>query len=352
MFSNLKQSVSLAFIFSLLLGCGNDQGVSQQLIDFENRQQQTPDNTQEPPAKEDLPPVEKEPEIPNPNKNPANTAEFLSLPNGKKLSSIKVRGSSLRLIKGTGQSFSENRMREYLSLKDETQKSYRHKVQWTFMNLDTKTVIDRSSFAHKKIFGASSSKIYVGAALLNKQEGSLSSSQMQKMADMIVVSSNSAWTDLQRQIGNGSANKGREYIHNFTQDMGYTLTRGFQGYWGSVHGNELTPDECVDTLYDIYQNNFPGAEVLWKIMYTSRTGTNRGKKYIPNSIFVGGKTGTYSGPTEDPETGNSYRVNMKNHLMVFNINGVQYGLAILANNGSDQSVSLLAGGLIREYTDL
>lgn len=84
-------------------------------------------------------------------------------------------------------------------------------------------------------------------------------------------------------------------------------------------------------------------------MYTSRTGGLRGKKYIPKSIYVGGKTGTYAGPTENPETGTSYNVNMRNHVMVFNINGTQYGLAIFANNGSDESVALLAGGLIREY---
>jgi hypothetical protein len=172
------------------------------------------------------------------------------------------------------------------------------------------------------------------------------------MADMLVVSSNSAWTELQKEIGNGSSNRGREFIHNFTQEMGYPLTRGFQGYWGDLHGNELVPDESVEMLYDTYHNNYTGAETLWKIMYTCRTGSSKGLKYIPQNIFVGGKTGTYSGPTENPENGQRYNVQVRNHLLIFNVAGVQYGLAIFANDGKDESVALLAGGLIREYTAL
>ncbi len=321
----------------------NSQGEFE--VDPPEEQEPNPD-----PIVED--PIVVEPEEPNPNQNPSNTTAFLTLPNGKKLSSIKVKSSSLRIITGTGKSFSSTRMKEYKELKEATQRDVRHKVQWTFMNLDTHEVIARSRAADKKIFGASSSKIYVGAALLDKENGRLSSSQLQKMADMIVVSSNSAWTSMQREIGDGSSDRGRERIHNFTQDMGYPLTRGFQGYWGRIHGNELVPDEAAETLYDIYHNNFAGAEILWKLMYTSRTGSNRGKKYIPKSIYVGGKTGSYSGPTENPETGEQYTVSVRNHLMVFNVNGTQYGLAVLANSGTDQSAALLAGGLIREYTEL
>lgn len=240
-------------------------------------------------------------------------------------------------------------MSEYLKLKKDSQENISHAVHWSFMNLDTHEVIAQSKNAGKRIFGASSSKIYVGAALLDKQKGQISNAQIQKMADMIVVSSNTAWTSLQQEVGDGNANKGREYIYNFTQDLGHAETRGFQGYLGDLHGNELLAYETVDFLYDIYTKAFPGAETLWKLMYTSRTGASRGKKYIPKNIFVGGKTGTYAGQTENPETGASYNVNVRNHVMVFNINGVQYGLAVFANNGSDESAALLAGGLIREY---
>ncbi len=358
--NTLKQTSILLFSSLLVLGCNNTaprsaEIIPEEIVDEEQNQQGT--DTPPPVVTDPTPPVVVKPPAPpviefNPNANPANTDAFLTLPSGKKLSSIKVRGASLRLAVGKGSTFSSNRMDEYLKLKEATERDPAHKVQWTFMNLDSHKIIARSRSAHKKIFGASSSKIYVAATLLDKENGNLSKSQFQRLADMLVVSSNSAWTSLQRDIGDGSADKGRELNHLFTQRMGYPLTRGFQGYWGDIHGNELVPDEAVETLYDIYNNNFAGAETLWKIMYTSRTGSNRGKKYIPKNIFVGGKTGSYSGPTENPQTGKPYTVSVKNHLLIFNVKGVQYGLAILANSGTDTSAALLAGGLLREYTGL
>lgn len=280
--------------------------------------------------------------------SPESDPDFIRLPNGTKLSSLKVNGVALKLIAGTGQTLNASKYQEYLKLRNASETQPQHLVQWSFANLETGEILARSASAHKKYFGASSSKIFVGAALLDKHNGAISSSQLQQMADMIVVSSNTAWTSMQRDIGGGDANKGRERIHQFTQRMGYTLTRGFQGYWGSIHGNELVPDETAEMLFDTYHNQYPGAETLWKMMYTCRTGANRGLKYIPKNIYVGGKTGTYSGPTENPETGKTHNVNMKNHVLTFNVNGTQYGLVIFANNGSDESVALLAGGLVQD----
>jgi hypothetical protein len=303
-----------------------------------------------------LPDIEEEiPLIGQPRKtltHPAADKDFLELSNGFFLSQIKVNGTNISLSKGTGHSFNSSHNDDYLNLKIETLTDPNHKVQWAFMNLDSHEMISQSLAANKKIFGASSSKIYVAATLLDSQNGALSSSQLQLTANMLVVSSNVAWTELQKEIGNGSADLGRELNWNFTQKMGYLQTRGFQGYWGNIHGNELVPIEAVETLYDIYQNAFLGAETLWKFMHTCRTGAERGRKYIPADIYVGAKTGTYDGPTENPETGGQYNVKVRNHILVFNIDGVQYGLAIFANNGSDESVALLAGGLIREYTSI
>lgn len=282
--------------------------------------------------------------------SPATDSQFTTLPDGRKLSSIKVSGSSLSLAKGSGGSFTSSKLSEYKKLKEETLKDPAHKVQWVFMDMDDHRVIERSLSAGKRIFGASSSKIYVASALMDYQKGSISSSQLQLMADMLVVSSNTAWTNLQKQVGGGDADKGRERIHAFTQKMGYPTTRAFQGYWGNLHGNELVPDEAIETLYDIYTNQFPGAEWVWKLMHTCRTGASRGRKYIPSNIYVGGKTGTYDGATENPETGKQYNVKIRNHILTFNVDGRQYGLIVFANSGSDESAALLAGGLIREYT--
>lgn len=288
--------------------------------------------------------------------NPVSDPQFTRLPNGRDLTSISVKGSRLYLAKGTGTAFGASAKAAYAKLKADSQSNPDHRVQWVLMDLDGHQVVDMSLAHNRKIFGASSSKPFVGAALLDKQGGDLSSSQLQLMSDMIVVSSNTAWTNLQTQAGGGNSTKGREVVHTFTQRMGYERTRGFQGYWGTLHGNELTAHESAEFLHDTYKGNYPGAETLWKIMHACRTGSSRGRKYIPSNIYVGGKTGTYDGPTENPETGktknpdgSSYRVAVRNHLLVFNIGGRQYALTILADTGSDESAAVLAGGLIREY---
>lgn len=288
--------------------------------------------------------------------HPAADPQFEILPGQIKMSNIKVKGAALSLTHGQGIAFTAKEHAAYLKLKTDSQSLSDHKVQWVFMNLDTHQIIEQSLSSTRKIFGASSSKVFVGATLLNQQNGELNSSQRQKMADMLVVSSNAAWTDLQALIGEGNSNLGRERIHRFTQSMGYARTRGFQGYWGDLHGNELTALESAEFLFDTYQARYAGAETLWKLMHTVRTGAQRGFRYIPSSVFVGGKTGTYDGTTVDPETGSdknkdgsAYKVAVRNHLLVFFMNGNQYAITVLADSASDDSAALLVGGLIREY---
>jgi hypothetical protein len=283
---------------------------------------------------------------------------FLRLPDGRDLKNVQVKGRSLSLSRGSGQSFSANPRALFERIREVSKSQAGYPVQWVLMDLDTHQVLERSAEAGRKQFGASVSKIFVGGALLDKQSGAISNSQLSLLASMIVVSSNTAWTELQRQIGGGNADRGREGIHQFTQRMGYQRTRGFQGWWGDIHGNELTPEELAEFLYDTYQNRYPGAEVLRKVMHTGRTGTSRARKYIPASQIVGGKTGTYDGPTVDPETGLStgpdgkpYKVRVRHQVIVFKANGRQYGLSILADTGSDETAAALAGGIYRAYVN-
>ncbi|MGE3975000.1 MAG: serine hydrolase [Bdellovibrionales bacterium] len=286
--------------------------------------------------------------------HPAGDPNFTVLPSGQDLKKMKVSGVSLYLAKGKGTAFTSTQQASYEKIRSESKTKANYPVQWVLMDLDNHRVLDRSAESNRKIFGASVSKIYVAATLLDKQAGKLSESQMQLMSNMLVVSSNTAWTNLQQQIGNGNSNLGRETIHKFTQRMDYKRTRGFQGYWGNIHGNELTAAELAEFLYDTYKDQYPGAETVWKIMHTYRTGSNRAHKYIPSSVYIGGKTGTYDGPTVDPETGSSkrsdgsaYTVRVRNQVIAFNLNGKEYGLSILADTGSDESAAALAGGLIR-----
>jgi hypothetical protein len=283
-------------------------------------------------------------------------ADFLTLPDGRNLKNVKVSGVSLSLSHGSGQSFGAPAQALFEKIRKESKEIPNYPVQWVLMDLDTHQVLEESATPSLKQFGASVSKIYVAGTLMDKQNGSLNGNQLQLMANMIVVSSNTAWTELQRQIGDGDSDRGRETIQGFTQRMGYERTRAFQGWWGNIHGNELTAEELAAYLYDTYQNRYPGAEVVWKLMHTGRTGAHRAKKYLPTSLAVGSKTGTYDGATVDPETGSStgadgkpYTVRVRHQVIVFYAGGRQYGLAILANTGSDESAASLAGGLYREY---
>ncbi len=288
--------------------------------------------------------------------NPVSDPHFTTLPSGKKLSDFKIKRRSLSLTTGAGANFTQSHIAAYQGLKAATKNGQNTKVRWAFMDLDTKTIIDQSNNAATKIFGASVSKIFVAATLLHREEGKISDTITKKMANMLVVSSNSAWKQLQTWIGDGSAHKGRQRIHEFTQSMGYQLTRGFSGWLGNLHGNELTATELTDFLHDTYMGKYLGAETLWKLMHTCRTGYSKALKYLPRDLYVGGKTGTYTGATFDPKTGSDknpdgtpYKVSVRNHVIVFHIDGRQYGLAVLANNGSNESVALLAGGLFDEY---
>ena len=282
--------------------------------------------------------------------NPVADSDFATLPNGQKLSSISVSGTRLSLTRGMGAKFTTAQQASYEKIKAETLSNPNSKIHWAIMDLDAHRMLGESLNSKRKIFGASSSKIFVGGALLNKQNGALTSSQTQLMANMLVVSSNDAWVNLQSQVGDGNANTGRSRIQAFTQGLGLELTRGFQGYLGNIHGNELTAYETAEYLHNVYKGDFPGAETLWKIMHTCRTGASRGLKYLPNTVYVGGKTGTYDGSTVDPDTGAGINVAIRNHVLVFNVDGRQYGLVILSNSGSDESTAILAGGLFREYT--
>ncbi len=292
--------------------------------------------------------------------SPGDDTNFLKLSTGENLSKLRVRGRGLSLTRGGGGSFSKKREASFSKLYDEGKNTAEAPYQWVVMNLDTGKILDQSKSANMKMFGASVSKIFVGAAYVHTQEGKVDKKHLQKLANMLVVSSNPAWLQLQKDIGNGDANKGRKAIHKFTQSMGYERTRGFQNYLKTesneeIHGNELTAKELAAFLYDTYWQKYDGAEVMWKLMHTLRTGGSKANKYLPSNLYLGGKTGTYSGSTVDPETGaehfsngKKYSVQVRHQVVVFNYKGTQYALALLTNKASNEHVALLAAGLFNK----
>jgi hypothetical protein len=284
--------------------------------------------------------------------NPAaDDEQFFTLSNGTNLRSFG--GPEVRKLlsrqKGGGVSFGARQEKQYCRLKHNDQ------IQWCLSALETGDVISRSPNAGEVFFGASASKVFVAATLLDKQNGEISKKQLILMTRMIVRSSNPAWRELQCECGeDGSDDAGRQAVHAFIQKMGYENLRAFQGWMtrpdgSKLHGNELNSLDVARFLFDTYHNRYPGAEILWKIMQGTRTGSKKINKYTPSSIYIAGKTGTYHGSNESKATIKHAAIKARNHITVFNINGKQYSLTILSNTGKDEDVAVLGGGLMREY---
>lgn len=276
--------------------------------------------------------------------------DFFVLDNGNDLRKLADPGASQLLtpVRGEGNKFGAEEIQKYCKLK------YSSQVQWTVNDLQTGEIISQSPNAREAFFGASSSKIFVAAALLNKQCGKLDKKQLDLMIKMIVKSDNGAWIELQREAGEGSDDSGRQCVNEFVQEIGCKNTRGFQGWLCKedgtrIHGNELNTTALAKFLYSTYHRDYPGAEILWKIMHATKTGRQKINKYTPSEIYIGGKTGTYDGPNESPETIHFKNIRARNHVAVLKIGDKYYGISILTNTGSSWDVAVLGGGLMREF---
>ena len=280
---------------------------------------------------------------------------YFTLDNGLDLLSIGDESVRRRLtrVRGRGAPFGSHQKDRYCRLKQHPES-----VQWVLNDLATGELLSKSPGADRIFFGASTSKIFVAAALLDKQKGDFDESQLGLLVRMIVVSDNGAWLALQRQAGeDGSDDSGRAAVQRFVRGMSYPTIRGFQGWMrrpdGSrVHGNELNTIELSRFLYDTYQRNYDGADVLWKIMQATKTGAAKIDKYTPAGIYIGGKTGTYSGPNESPKTVKLTTIKARNHAAVLSMGERRYGLSILTNTGDSEDVAVLGGGLMREHLDV
>ena len=327
---------------------------------------------------------------------PETDPDFIKFPNGKTFADFKAT-----LVTGTGEAWTDVQQAEYEKLKQMPV----DKVQWALIDLDNNKMLSQSKPTKTRIFGASTSKIFVVSALLERQKGevlrypnlqreikdkkgnvvrtdSISDDDLDHMARIYMKSNNDSWVLLQQRLGkdkNGelNADRGRAALIGFTERMGYRDTRGWQGDLmvqneavplarlkgevksrtvlgvdeSYIHGNELTAADTAKYLYDTYTARYPGAEYAWKMMYTCQTGEKKGNKYIPKTIYVGGKTGTFpnGGPAMSEVNGVKKKVSVRNHALTFHYNGTQYGLVVLTDLGKNEPAAVLAGGLIREF---
>jgi D-alanyl-D-alanine carboxypeptidase len=100
-------------------------------------------------------------------KKPAADDSFFTLENGINLRQFGSTNISHLLvrIRGQGIKFGEKQCQRYCNLK------HAENIQWVLNDLDTGAIITRSANADEVYFGASVAKIFVAAALLNKQDG-------------------------------------------------------------------------------------------------------------------------------------------------------------------------------------
>lgn len=284
--------------------------------------------------------------------NSSKEAAFFVADDGRDLRSLadaETRGLLTR-AHGVGTEFGDSQRARYCKLKNGGDP-----VQWVVNHLETGKLITRSANAEQLYFGASTSKIFVAAAFLDKHNGKVTQSQLGELVRMIVVSDNVAWKSLQRQTADGKSNYlGRVAVQAFVTRMGYPTIKGFQGWMKHKdgtrdHGNELNAIEVARFLSDTYRRKYAGADVLWKIMWATRTGRNKIGKYTPRNLGIGGKTGTYSGSNESPETVKLPTIGARNHAAVIKHRGRTYGITVLVNTSSNEDVAILGGGLMREY---
>ena len=87
-------------------------------------------------------------------------------------------------------------------------------------------------------------------------------------------------------------------------------------------------------------------------MQAMRTGRRKLDRYVPSSVLLGGKTGTYDGPNASPSTVPLAQIRARNHAAAITVGDRVYGLSVLSNTGESKDVAVLAGGLVREYLGL
>lgn len=327
---------------------------------------------------------------------PETDPDFTKFPNGKTFADFKAA-----LVGGEGEPWTEVQQAQYETLKQMPV----DKVQWALIDLDNNKMLSQSKPSPTRIFGASTSKVFVVSALLDKQKGevlryppilkeikdkkgnllrteTISDDDLTHMARIYMHSDNDSWVLLQSRLGKDksgelNADRGRAAVIEFTERMGYHDIRAWQGDLvveseskvtnslrkevksrtrlgideKYIHGNELTAADTAKYLYDTYTGRYAGAEYAWKMLYTCQTGDKKGNKYIPKNIFVGGKTGTYpNGRAQMSEVnGVKKKVAVRSHALVFHYNGTQYGLVVLTDLGKNEPAAVLAGGLIREF---
>jgi hypothetical protein len=213
--------------------------------------------------------------------NWSKATNFFTTTKGINLSAIASRGG-IKLSRNKGIGSSGYSASKYQSAKKNP------KVYWAIYNISKDTLIAKSSNANKNVYGASVPKVIVASAALDKFKGNFpNQSDYDKVIKLLVKSNNDVWTPLQNLAGGANA------VNDWSKKMGYTMqsARGM--------GNNANAVDMCKFWSDVCNNKFGGAEVIFRVTASCQTSGARSRKYLPTSVFIGSKTGTYESSNHD-----------------------------------------------------
>ena len=222
-------------------------------------------------------------------------------------------------------------------------------VDWGVTSLGSRKFIDGSGGVDRIYYGASMSKMFLAAAVLDKHKGSPGRKTLSKLIRLLVISDNDAWRNLTMNLGGGNHLKSNKRLWQFTREMGTVKSLPFIGWLGEKHGNEINVRDINTFLSSAYNDKFRGSDLFWNKMWRVRTGKNRGRKYLPSHLAVGGKTGTWEGPVFLNEFRDKVHQDVRHHSVVVERSGEAYVITVLSDGFTDDDVGILVGGLYREY---
>jgi hypothetical protein len=211
----------------------------------------------------------------------SNDPNFFTTSKGINLSTIASK-AGLKLSRNKGIGSSGYSVSKYQSAKNNP------KVYWAIYNITKDTLVAKSANANKNVYGASVPKVLVASAAIDKFNGSFpNQSDYEKLIKLLVKSDNEVWTPLQNLAGGGNA------VNAWAKKMGYNMqpARGM--------GNNANAVDMCKFWSDVCSNKFSGAEVIFRVTSSCQTSGARSRKYLPSSVFLGSKTGTYESSNHD-----------------------------------------------------
>ena len=202
------------------------------------------------------------------------SSDFFTTSTGVNLRNL-AKKVGISLSRNTGLNSSGFSQSKYQSAKSNPD------VYWAIYDITNDTLLASSSNATKNVYGASVPKVFVASAALANNNGNISSGDYEKIIKLLVKSDNDVWTPLQNLAGGG------QKVNDWAKSMGY------KNQPARSLGNNANAIDMCKLWRDVCRNNFKGAEVIFRISSSCQTSASRSRKYMPSSVYMGSKTGTY-----------------------------------------------------------